>query len=101
MSPRKTILRELSRSAAGAGSFTRPASIRGFSEQPDRYQKAVNELLQARLVEGRKDDEGHMTIAINEARRGEVQRELRPFWARPAVWAVLVLVAAVGAGLAI
>ena len=101
MSTRKTILRELSRSGTGAGSFTRPASIRGFAEHPDRYQKAVNELLQARLVEGRRDDDGHMTIAINDARRGEVDRELRPFWARPALWAVLVLVAAVGAGFAI
>lgn len=101
MSPRRTILRELSRSASGSGSFTRPSSIRGFSEHPDRYQKAVNELLQSRLVEGRKDDEGHMTIAINEARRTEVERELRPFWARPSLWAMLVLVAAVGAGLSI
>jgi hypothetical protein len=101
MSPRKTILRELSRSAAGAGAFTRPASIRGFADHPDRYQKAVNELLQARLVEGRKDDDGHMTIAINEARRGEVERELRPIWARPALWAVVILITALGAGLAI
>lgn len=104
MSPRKTILRELSRAhqqAGGNGFFTRPSSITGFSARPDKYQKAVNELLQDRLVEGRKDAEGHMTIALNEHRMGDVRRELRPLWARPALWLVIVLlVAAFGAGLA-
>jgi len=103
MSPRKTILRELSRThqqASEGPSFTRPSSIAGFSEQPDKYQKAVNELLQARLVEGRKDTEGHMTIALNQHRMSDVRRELRPLWARPALWVVIVLlVAAMGAGL--
>ena len=61
----------------------------------------MNELLQARLVEGRRDDEGHMAISLNERRITEVQRELRPLWARPAVWATIAVVAAVGAGLAI
>jgi hypothetical protein len=102
MSPRKTILRELSNAGASSGtSYTRPSSIRGFSEAPEKYQKAVNELLQARLVEGRKDDEGHMTIAINEHRLPEVKRELRPFWARPSLWLAVVVLIAVGAGLAI
>lgn len=104
MSPRKTILRELSRAHAQGstnGAFTRPSSISGFSEQPEKYQKAVNKLLQDRLLEGRKDGEGHMTIALNEHRMGDVRREIRPLWARPTVWVVLVLlVAAVGAGLA-
>lgn len=101
MSPRKTILRELSRAGSGS-TYTRPSSIRGFSDAPEKYQKAVNELLQARLLEGRKDDDGHMTIAINEHRKADVKRELRPIWARPAVWAMLLLVvAAVGAGLTI
>jgi hypothetical protein len=99
MSPKKTILRELARSE-GQG-YTRPSAITGFSEAPDRYQKAVNELLQARLVEGRKDDEGHMAIAINEHRRKEVAKVIRPVWAHPAVWAAFVLIAAVGAVVAI
>jgi hypothetical protein len=100
MSPRKAILRELSQTPSGTP-YTRPANIRGFSDAPDKYQKAVNELLSARLVEGRKDDAGHMTIAINEHRLTEVKREIRPVWARPAVWAFIAVLVAVGAGLAI
>ncbi|MDA0329480.1 MAG: hypothetical protein O2958_10790 [Gemmatimonadetes bacterium] len=102
MSPRKTILRELSQPRTTNGpAYTRPSTIKGFSAAPEKYQKAVNELLQARLVEGRKDDEGHMTIAINEHRLQEVRRELRPVWARPAVWAAIAVLVALGAGLAI
>lgn len=105
MSPRKTILRELSKAhqqSSDGGAFRRPSAISGFSAEPEKYQKAVNELLQARLVEGRKDSEGNMTIALNQARMREVERELRPFWARPAVWAAIaIVVAVVGAGFAI
>lgn len=105
MSPRKTILRELSRAheqSPADPAYRRPSAIQGFSAQPDKYQKAVNELLAARLVEGRKDAEGNMTIAINTHRMQDVKRELRPIWARPAVLAaVLVIVAVVGAALAI
>jgi hypothetical protein len=99
MSPKKTILRQLSH--AGAQQYTRPSSITGFSSAPDKYQKAVNELLSARLLEGRPDEEGHMATALNEHRRKEVDRELRPVWAHPALWAAVALIAAVGAGLAI
>lgn len=96
MSPRKTILRELSQAGS---TYTRPTAISGFTDAPDKFQKAVNELLSARLLEGRKDDDGHMTIAINTHKQKEVQRELRPVWARPAVWAVvLILVAVVAVG---
>jgi len=98
MSPKKTILRQLARtheSSGGAG-YARPASIPGFSQQPDKYQKAVNELLQARLIEGRKDDEGHMTIAVNAHRLPDVRRHLRPVWSHPAVWSVALLAAVVG-----
>ena len=100
MSPRKTILRELAQ--AGDETYTRPSTNAGFATAPDKYQKAVNELLLARLVEGRKDDEGHMAITINQPRRKDVDRELRPVWAHPAIWAVFVLVAAAdGAAVAI
>ncbi len=99
MSPKKTILRELAR--VDENQYTRPSSIRGFSEAPEKYQKAVNELLQERLLEGRKDDEGHMAIAINQHGRKEVDRHIRPVWAHPAIWAVLVAIVAIGAGLAI
>jgi hypothetical protein len=94
MSPRRTILRELPRKGDGenGSGYTRPASIPGFSEQPDKYQKAVNELLAARLVQGHKDEEGHMAIAINDHRMADVRKELRPIWARPAVLATIVLI---------
>ena len=101
MSPKKTILRELSQSyeTNGGDHFTRPATIDGFSQEPDKYQKAVNELLAARLVDGHKDQEGNMVVAINAHRLPDVKKELRPAWAHPAVWVVLVLVvAAAGLG---
>jgi hypothetical protein len=104
MSPRKTILRELSRQHQEHGSqaLKRPSEIPDFGEAPEKYQSAVNRLLQERLIEGRKDGEGRMALALNDHRIGDVKRELRPFWARPAMWAALVLVAVVvGAGFAI
>jgi hypothetical protein len=100
MSPRKTILRELSRQHQEHGSqaLKRPSEIPDFGEAPEKYQSAVNRLLQERLIEGRKDGEGRMALALNDHRK----RKLRPFWARPAMWAALVLVAVVvGAGFAI
>ncbi len=103
MSPKKAILRELDRTrrAQPESPFVRPSSLPGYADRPDHYQRAVNELLQTRLVEGVTDDEGRMAIALNEHRLADVQRELRPLWARPAVWVLLVIVLAVGAGLAI
>ena len=102
MSPKKTILRELAKAHDQGGegpSHKRPATIAGFSDDPEKFQKAVNDLLQARLVEGKPNDEGHMTIALNAHRLSDVRRELRPVWARPGVWALLAIVAAVGASL--
>lgn len=101
MSPKKAILRALQgASERHQGELhLRPPQIPGYAERPERYQEAVNELLQARLVEGRKDADGHLTIALNEHRRGEVERLLKPLWARPAAWAALALLVAVGAGL--
>lgn len=104
MSPKKAILRELSRAheeSAEGQSHRRPSTITGFSNDPEKYQKAVNELLQARLVEGKKDDEGHMTIALNEHRIRDVKKELRPIWAHPALWAAVFVLVAIGAGLTI
>ena len=103
MSPKKKILKELNQSfeTSGGGHFTRPGTIQGFTQEPDKYQKAVNELLSARLLDGHKDDEGNMVVAINTARLPEVKKELRPMWAHPAIWAVLLIVAVVaGLGLA-
>jgi len=103
MPARKTILRELDRTrrAQPTSPFVRPSTLPGYAERPDRYQSAVNELLRARLLEGVRDEEGRMAIAINEHRLADVHRELRPLWARPAVWVLLAIVLAVGAGLAI
>lgn len=50
MSPRRAILKEPD-STRGR---TRPSLIRGFTTAADKYQKAVNQLLQDRLLEGRK-----------------------------------------------
>jgi hypothetical protein len=100
MSPKKTILRTLAAAyEIGGAVYTRPASIPGFSADPERFQKAVNELLRDRLIEGRKDDEGHMAVAINVHRLADVKRQLRPAWARPAVWAAAVVVGVLGVGL--
>lgn len=89
MSPRKTILRELSRSydVHGTPGFTHPATIAGFERAPEKFQKAVNQLLSDRLIEGRKDDDGRMAIAINGHKIQEVRKELRPLWANPLLWA--------------
>lgn len=102
MSPKKIILRTL-RGAyldTPADPYTRPNRIPGFSRDPESFQKAVNDLLKDRLIEGRKDDEGHMTVALNKHRLPDVQRSLRPLWAHPALWAAGIVVAgALGAGL--
>ena len=47
------------------------------------------------------DEEGRMTIALNAHRMQDVKKELRPVWAHPAIWAVLALALAIGAGIAI
>lgn len=100
MSPRKTILRELHRKHVATGNgYTRPADISGFGREPARYQQAVNALLQERLINGTKDEEGRLAIAINDQRKADVQRELRPWFARPGAWVVAaVAVLAVLAG---
>lgn len=97
MSPRKIILRELARAEAGSGTqYVRPSTLPGFAQEPEKYQKAVNELLSDRLLEGRKDEEGHMAIAINQHRRKDVDKEIKPVWASPFLWIVIVLVAVAG-----
>jgi hypothetical protein len=98
MTPKKTILRELDRiHEIDPDQFTRPAAIEGFSDQASRYQAAVNDLLKERLIDGRKDEEGHMAIALNPHRIADVRRELRPILARPALWIVVVLLSAAAA----
>ncbi|MCI0435967.1 MAG: hypothetical protein L0271_20360 [Gemmatimonadetes bacterium] len=95
MSPRRTILRELNRRMyAGEETYMRPAAIRGFDGNPSGYQEAVNTLLRDQLINGRKDDDGRLAIALNERRLPEVHRELRPIWARPVLWLALLAVSA-------
>lgn len=103
MSPRRTILRELrKRRDEDAERYTRPANIPGFSDNPGRYQQAINRLLQERLINGTKDDDGRLTIALNEHRLVDVSKELRAWFARPAALIVVVLVVAiVAAGMAL
>jgi len=94
MSPRKAILQELTQAHQNGVEGTRPSSIRGFSENSSKYQSAVNELLKAQLINGQKDSEGLMAISLNPLRVGEVHKELRPIFARPGIWAGLMVVAA-------
>jgi len=95
MSPRRTILRELKLHRGNGGDgYIRPAAIRGFDADPSRYQSAVNDLLREQLINGRKDEDGRLAIALNERRLPEVRRELRPLWARPGVWLALIAVSA-------
>ena len=102
MSPKKRILRELAlvHEPGTPYSFVRPADIPGYGDAPERYQGAVNDLLKERLIEGRTDGEGRMSIGLNEHRMKDVRRALRPIWARPEVWAAVAIVIALGAGLA-
>ena len=101
MSPRKTILRELTRvhAAQGEAILTRPTSIPGFQDRPTEYQKAVNKLLQERLIQGQKGDDGHMTIGLNTHRITDVRRAIRPLWQRPAMWLVTAMLVLATAGL--
>lgn len=102
MSPKKTILKTLANyyRNSGPGTLTRPATIPGFQTKPEKYQQAVNHLLQERLIEGTKDPEGRMAISLNPQRMAEVRKELRPFWFHPAFVALLGLLAvAAGMGL--
>jgi len=101
MSPRQTILRELSRhhERNGHDTLTRPSEIAGFAERPADYQKAVNQLLQDRLIQGRTDDEGRLTIGINDHRAADVRKAIRPVWLHPGAWVVLVAVLAAAATL--
>lgn len=97
MSPKKTILKTLAGQhvSAGPGILTRPATIPGFQAQPDKYQRAVNNLLQERLIEGRTDPEGRLAITLNAHRLTDVKKELRPFWFHPAFVALLGVLAVV------
>ena len=97
MSPRKTILRELARANAGAETqYIRPSTLPGYEQEPEKFQKAVNQLLSDRLLEGRKDEEGRMAIAINQHRRKDVEKEIKPVWANPLLWIAAVLATAAG-----
>ena len=50
-------------------------------------------------MDGYKDGEGRMAIAINTHRLKDVRKEIRPVWAHPAIWVMLALVAvAAGVG---
>lgn len=82
MSARRMILRELHQRHQDAGTYIRPATIRGFDRDPARYQSAVNGLLSERLINGAKDEEGRLAVQLNPERMGAVRRELRPWFVR-------------------
>ncbi len=95
MSPRKTILKTLDQihEDDGAGRYTRPSTLPGYGGKATKYQEAVNVLLKDRLIDGKKDEEGRMAIALNPHRLTDVRRELRPWFARPAMWFAVVATA--------
>ena len=101
MSPRKTILRELHQLHYGEGNagYARPSAMRGFDKKPSRYQQAVNGLLAERLIDGMKDEEGRLVIALNPHRLAKARRELRPWFARPTIWLGVIAVGATVAAL--
>jgi len=96
MSPKKQILRELT-----TRPYLHPSDLPGYAGAAERYQAAVNELLRERLIEGRSDGDGRMSIALNAQRLPDVHRALRPAWARPAFWLVAAAAAVLGLGMAI
>ena len=50
-------------------------------------------LLEERLIDGKKDEEGRIVIALNPGRLATVQKELRPWFARPTIWLGAIAVA--------
>jgi hypothetical protein len=96
MSPKKQILRELT-----TRPHLHPSDLPGYAGSAERYQAAVNELLRERLIEGRSDGDGRMSITLNAQRLADVRRALRPAWARPLFWLVTAVVVVVGVGLAV
>jgi hypothetical protein len=99
MSPKKTILKTLSETyrSQGPERLVRPNTIPGFDQSPEKYQQTINALLSTRLIEGMKDSEGRMAIALNGQRIVDVEKELRPLWAHPGLLAVLAALALVAA----
>jgi hypothetical protein len=95
MSPKKRILKTLAdhHRTNGNDSLVRPATIPGFNQAPEKYQKTINALLRERMIEGMKDAEGHMAIALNTHKEKDVRRMLRPVWAHPAILVLLALFA--------
>ena len=78
MSPRKAILRELDQlhDGEGAGRYTRPSAMPGYGGKAAKYQEAVNGLLKDRPIDGKKDEEGRMAVALNPHRIAEMRKEL-------------------------
>ena len=95
MTPRKTILRELA--GAADGRPTRPSEIKGFDDNAPGYRKAVNALLKDQLLTGAQDENGHLVVSLSPARMDEIRKEVRPWFAVPAVWVSLVAVLLIGA----
>ena len=87
MSPRKSILRELR--STGSDEYKRPSEISGFGRQAPKYREAVNGLLRDQLISGKKDDQGNLVIALNARRLPQVQKELRPWFAAPTTWGLV------------
>jgi len=97
MSPTKNILRQLERvHEKTPGEFTAPRSLTGFDPADPKHTQAMNQLLRDRLINGVKAEDGGMAIALNTGNIGAVNKALRPWYASPGVWALLVFVGGLG-----
>ena len=97
MSPRKHILRHLHEvHGQSPGELTSARSISGFDPGDPKHTEAMNQLLKERLINGQKASDGGMAISLNSGNLAAVNKALRPWYARPALWAVLVLVSGLG-----
>jgi hypothetical protein len=87
MTLRRTILSDLhNRHKNGDTGYIRPTGVPGFTVQPSQYQVAINQLLSERLLNGSKDSEGRLVIALNAGRLADVQKELQPWFLRLLPW---------------
>lgn len=97
MSPRKHILRHLQKVyRQNPTELTTTRSIAGFDPGDPKHTQAVNQLLKDRLINGQKAPDGGMAISLNPGNMAAVQRALRPWYANPAVWALLVVLGGLG-----
>ena len=97
MSPRKHILRHLQKvHRSNPGELTPARGIQGFDPADPKHTQAMNQLLKDRLINGQKAADGGMAIQLNPGNMAAVNKALRPWYANPALWAVVLLIGGIG-----